>query len=790
MTIRTLTPRNLMVAALLLCIAGCGCNDDTFGSGGGLFSVPAVLGVQTTVPPIPVDPPPAGPIKIDITFVMDDGDAMDLELGNVPQNPDFRLRNQASQAIFHHLQAQIQNSYEREWLSQNPGKALADVPAIDLAFAVARYEDFGGPFSTRFDGDVDDVANPGNDQDARPFILNMPILRLAHPDFATNFADAMQRKAPGDGSPINLITPSRSISDPQSALEALWQIAAPTEASGDIGGFDANKDGDTKDSGAPTYLGTPADPRNPQTLPGASGDVPAIRFVNPTIVGGHPHFTVADEDGTPVMTTLNPTGTPASGNLGQVGWRPDAARFVILASSIATVCPTTNVPGGGPPPVPSVLPPPSSTQIVMSTPGAPTAPRSAEEALLLAFDGGPQIGAAGGAIELTAHRRTGMADDNLIAPTGAHTVEETIKALNDLDIEVLFLGCTTWAIEGNPVKPGVDTGVNGDKDSHIVGDDWDPTPTASIPTATGIAVPHIRPWFWMNAVNTLTTPPITSRPETNRVTPEYFWTGAGVEEPTDENLFWAVYNMGTVWPFDAADPDGDVKTNILMVMPDDLAERIVAWIDGGFITGGSGVRPPLPTVEYVFTLDLGPALGLNPTVIQGAPLLAGQSPKTSFTQTVNVPRYWSDEARPADLLVEFPLPADGLFQFIEANATVALPAQETFPFEMMATFSQLGATAPANLNEQAQILAFIKLRGDGHTLQAGAIKPLDFVTQTIIQAQAAFTAIVRDSKFPGPGAQLGLVTRGCAIITDETLGQNSTPQVGGTCPFPPPPVVP
>ncbi|MDF1702388.1 MAG: hypothetical protein P1V36_14660, partial [Planctomycetota bacterium] len=621
-----MTFRNLLIAATLLVISGCGCNDDSTPPGSTPpVAIPARLGVKTRVPPIPVPPPTVvQPFKIDVAFILDDGDHMiDKVLGILPDNQpdDKRTRMQGAQAIFRNVEANIQQRFEDEWVAQHPGTTP---PPIDLAFAVARFEDFGGPFAearNRGNAQDPDITSRNNDRDTRPFILNMPILRQAHPNFGTYFADAIEREAPGDGHPFFELfqgTFARA-ADPQSGIEALWQVAAPTAANGDIGGFDADGNGTTLGSGAPTTQGVgcvveipigtvnggpfqagedltfspsgargvaledtadgatvlryiitefPNDPENdtttpaqagdtvlgllsgttttttaagslvdvnPQTCPGATGDVPAVRFqpypaatllpAGTNAAGqdddGEPLFQVADENGTPVSIP-NPAGgagipSPASGNIGQVGWRPEAARFAILSSSLATVSPTETTPQGTPE-LPGLLPPPADTEMVTSTAGAPDAPREQRDVLLGAFDGGPLL------IQGTPYtqRRTGVRGGE-VAPTNAHTVEETIARLNELDIEVLFLGTPIQG--GLDTKPGI-TGVNGDLDSHIEGDKFDPTDATKVR-------PDFAPWFWMNATNTLTMPPVTSIPKAGRVTPTLFG--------GDSSLFWGVY---------------------------------------------------------------------------------------------------------------------------------------------------------------------------------------------------------------------------------------------------------
>lgn len=863
-----MTLRNLMIAFALLVVAGCGCNDDSTPPGGGVNPVgQAVMVLGTRLAPIPVPPPTqTAPFKIDVTFVLDDGDHMiDRVIGLLPSVPgDPRTRMEAAQEIFRKMQADLLTRFDAEWQAQNPGTTT---PTLDLAFAVTRYEDFGGSFTdtnlrNRAQGDVDDPTNKNNDQDARPFILNMPILRTAHPAFTDLFATALVREAPGDGAPI--FGGVRAV-DAQSGIEALWQIAAPTDPqTGDIGGFDGDGNGNTLGSGQPTslteagrdatmtigsvaggpfqigevlnfapsgaiaiataatadgdadiaYFLTSGSPQpadvitgassgasttalgaavispasnNPQTYPGASGDVPAVRFtpypagtvtpMNSNLVGedddGEPLFQVTDETGAAV-TISNPAGgtmpSPASGNLGQVGWRPDAARFVILSSSVATVAPTETQPQGTPEALnPAPVPPPAVGEQVSSTTysgGAGIGLREARTVELLAFDGGP---VASGVIRF-ADRRTGLRDGVSVAPTNARTVNETIARLNALDIEVLLLG--TPIAGGLDTKPGT-SGVNGDEYSNAVGgingDLFDPTDPA-------IVAPERAPWFWFNAVSTLTTPPITSIAPLNRATPSIF--------PSDD-LFWGVYNMGTVWPIDNTLVPNTAQ--IRPVMTDDLAERIVAWIDSGELPGGTSAapRPTLPTVQFELTLEM--LAGSNVDVIQTNPAPGGV-PTTTFTVTVEVPAYYDDTAAPADVEVLFPAGTTLTYQTVSDQ--IPLPATTTIPFTMMSMYTtQIGADA-TNLVQQALIEDLIKARGDGFTVDGmGNIVPLANATDPIIQAQGSTNLLLANPLIAPSEANLAGVIRGGFFVRDLNPGSGGAgvDQVGGTLPFAPNP---
>jgi hypothetical protein len=147
-----------------------------------------------------------------------------------------------------------------------------NLPDADLAFGVARFEDY-----TEFAGGSD-----------RPFILNQPILAQTDPQFTAAINAALSRTTPGSGGDL-----------PESAIEALFQVATGL-------GFDGNGNSSTTESGRAGQVNT-------QTSPGASGDVPAYSSF------------LADAGG-PVV--------PASGTLGGVGFRPGAVKLVLLATDV------------------------------------------------------------------------------------------------------------------------------------------------------------------------------------------------------------------------------------------------------------------------------------------------------------------------------------------------------------------------------------------------------------------------------------------------------------------------
>ena len=152
----------------------------------------------------------------------------------------------------------------------------ASFPAIDFAFGVGRFEEYGSFASESATG--------------RPFTLNQPIVRSATPGFQTALSAALSRTAPGGGG-----------DGPETMIEALYQVATGI-------GFDGNNDGDKTDSG-------PAGRVLTQTSPGNSGDVPPFS----TFVADPPQIVLAP-----------------SGNLGGVGFRSSALPIILVATDIGT----------------------------------------------------------------------------------------------------------------------------------------------------------------------------------------------------------------------------------------------------------------------------------------------------------------------------------------------------------------------------------------------------------------------------------------------------------------------
>jgi hypothetical protein len=753
--------RQLMIGMLLLCVAGCGCNDDTSPPGVTSPPITVVLNAGTTAPPLQVQPNPGVPpvVPIDIFFLLDDGrdmaglavpGSLGVLLGIIPQNPDDdRERSFAAQRIFAKLQAMVEQKLRariEDEFNNDPTQFPPDfdvdayIEQLDFAFGVGRYEDFGGDF---WKAPSATLLN----RRARPFILNMPLLRTKIPGFDTLFAAALAREAPGDGNPIDNSSgvPVR-VSDPQSGIEALYQVAAGPNTQFPSG-FDGDASGDTLGSGQPCSL---AEGLNPQTAPGTTGDVPAVQYSDPLPDPQDPNrniYTVLDEQGNTVMNGDVPCQT--SGNIGGVGWREGAARFVILAGDIATVSPTRN-------PQPA-----EPTENVENTDGAPDAPRDSTFIPMPGFDGNAgRHGLAGPGISPGV---SGLPGELGVAPEGAHTVEDAIEALNALDIEVINLAAPD--VISNDTKPTVpgDSNVNGDFESDI--DDV----IKYFPTIT--------PWTWMTGVSRLT----------GAVSP----TKTSTQAPVNLAL---VYNLATVWPY-VSDAEQFNEANIKPDVEDDLVERLMEWVKGGFLlpAGGSSApeKPDLPRVFYDFELvildDQAEEEELPPDF--SSDLTRTSPPGTSFLVTdVEIPVYYAGDAAPTPAGVIFP--ADGTITYDTVNETIPLPAIDTFGFYITARLNRIEGQTSENQQQVDEIIAYIKARGDGFTFDSqGCIEELGSEFQTIIQAEGTLQVTVRTTDNPGTTANLSSIDRGCAVVVDLAPGADPTPQVGGTCPFPgdPPP---
>jgi hypothetical protein len=153
------------------------------------------------------------------------------------------------------------------------------LPGVDFGFGVARFKDFGGPFTSV----SRDIAA------SRPFILDQPIVTAATAQAAGTTLNALISNA------LAAVSPGNGGDTPEADIEALYQIATGA-------GFDGNGNGSKLDSGPAGALTTVVNP-------GSSGDVP------------------------PFSSNVGLT----SGSLGGIGWRPGAEHIVLLATDTAPV---------------------------------------------------------------------------------------------------------------------------------------------------------------------------------------------------------------------------------------------------------------------------------------------------------------------------------------------------------------------------------------------------------------------------------------------------------------------
>ena len=576
MNSRTHMLRTAVAVALCFALTGCGCGSDGFALIPPV-TAPSVESVTlepgSTMPPCPVTSNPQGGVRpIDVLFVLDDGTTMvNAPLGLIPDNQgrDARSRTLAAQAIMRNFRENVPAEVQARF----PGEAL------DFAFGVGRFEDYGGTFAGA-------QRNHPTDDVARPWVLQMPILRQAHPAFLPNFNDAIARTTPGGGERI--VGGGQVFEDPNSGIEALYQAATGA-------GFSGSGAATTLGSGAPCGLPT-------QLTPGPSGDVPAVTFTggaagDATDPDGRPVYFVRDEGGnvTQIPDLLNPgqvTNCIASGNLGGVGWREGAARFIIICSDIATIAPFNG--------------PVVGTDTVQSTPGttasANTPAIAPRDARLVPAD----------AFNNATGRWGPLAGNPQIAPTGAATVENAIAALNELHIEVLCLAAPTARL--NQAKP------NGGFDGTLT----DIRPILPGEGLGELGDPTITPWTWLSAVSMLTGSEILYQSQT-----------------LADTLFPAVYNLATVWPIDPAAtqgaPDnGSDESNILDHLREDFVQRLAGpagttlpnplpapptgdyWIPGGYLTpigvGGQTITAgdlPLVTVPVTLTPKQDPGFLAN-----------------------------------------------------------------------------------------------------------------------------------------------------------------------------------
>ena len=207
---------------------------------------------RTQTLPLSITLPPSSVTnKVDIALLLDDTGSFKQFAGTV-------------ESLFSNLVSSLQ----------------AALPGVDLGFGIARFEDYGGPFSSVT------TENTGG----RPFFLDRPIVTAATAtaagtDLNTLMKNALAATGPGFGGDT-----------PEPDFEALFQLATGA-------GFDGNGNGSRLDSGLAGDLATS------EVNPGSSGDVP------------------------PFSSNVGLT----SGSLGGIGWRPGAEHIVLVATDTAPV---------------------------------------------------------------------------------------------------------------------------------------------------------------------------------------------------------------------------------------------------------------------------------------------------------------------------------------------------------------------------------------------------------------------------------------------------------------------
>lgn len=735
--------KNYMVGALLLVLAGCGCGDDSIISQLGDGTDAVVFNLGALVPPCEVEPPPAETEirQIDVFFVIDDGwSQRNRLLGLVPENlfNDPRTRILAAREIMKNLEDRIMGDIAAE-LNITVAEAQEQ---FDLAFGVGGLCDFGGPFATA-------QRNFPQDAVARPFTLKMPVIRQNHPLFDSMFANAIALDSPGDGRIIrnNNGVPFADSDDPQTGIEALFQIATGQ-------GLDGDGNQSTIDGGGPCSLSS-------ITAPGTSGDVPAVTFTDSATgdeqdPDGRPMYYVRDSLGNPTQIE-DPTNAGnqincfASGNLGGVGWRNEAARFVILSSDIATVAPFSGAPPA------NVGNTDGTTPTVPATVGPATGPRIGTALPSAAWNSGPSANAVA--------RFGDPAAEPSIAPLDAATVPATIAALNNLHIEVLFLGAPR--IEQNQAKPN--GGV----------DDTDPAdPEPSIP---GTHIPEVRTgvgpntysdptfffWTWASATSVLTGSEIVFQDTANF--------------PNSTTDYPAVYNLATVWPRDPNRPfnDAPAPQNITNHVREDLAQRVNAWVPFlNAVSGGPGGAAAvnaddIPTMSIDVTLTLLPSATFDTNFVQGTGAAA------PAPVNVQIPVYVAGTPVPASAPAQF---EDLGYLLADASPPSPFTRSDTLQYRITADIAGIVINPGASNSDVALELA--------RQLEAKKANWLQTLGDTLVLTDASLAITLE--KFPLNVGEaevneivLQTLTEGCGFM-NVTLGDGGPTQIGAPCnPFGP-----
>lgn len=576
-----MTMKHLVVGLALLALAGCGCGDD-----GG--DIPPNTEALSPAWLLNMDVPPCEfrceetpeECRIDVVFVLDDSEFMNRANGMASGRPlqaDPRSRTLVSQEVFRQTRARLLGKIQGARMPAGP--IPANVP-VDLAFAVVRYEDFGGTV-------VDYQQNAGTiDATARPHMLQMPLLRELHPEFTTRFEDALTAQTHGNGNPQLGATPQNPFNlpfqDPQSAVESLFQIATGL-------GLDGDGDGTTTGNGFPGSLTAQnriADSANNPNAATPYVDVPRTAYVQNGQDPQDPNRPIynvvsADNAGTPGPGTA---GVISSGNQGGVGFRPNSIRFVIFASDIATVAPFRNNQNTPANPADDV-----AVQNPLLDANASSVEASGASVPASAFNG--VTGRFGGP-GLMPNPAVGAA---IIAPANAADVENTMNQLVSANIEVMALGAL--GVQPGQTKPNVSP---------------EPDPNR-VPAILAPANPDFTPFTMESAISILTGSRITD----------------GVNPG---NLFPAVFNMGNVGVLNNASPN---QTQVTDDVVDGLVERIAARInqkEPGTVQ--NCVLLPELTMNLTIQLNEGQADGTTNYLRQNGP--------QQFSVQVTIPSYYLD----------------------------------------------------------------------------------------------------------------------------------------------------
>lgn len=248
------------------------------------------------------------------------------------------------------------------------------LPNVDFGFGVGRFKDFGGSgwdfCSNRSENCADDFPRRVN---GRPFYLNQPIISSSSVGGKSErdalIVQALQRSGPGTGG-----------DDPESHIEALWQILSGS-------GFDGNADGSVNGSDYTQVAGA----NSTQTNADQSGDIPGFSSL---------------------------TGLPSSGNIGGAGFRSDALKLIILATEICSVIPFS-----------------AGTSIPDTVVGRYSNESVADFACISTTPGDDRFGFISDSVSAATNTVI-----NAVAPKGAASFLDTVAALNAADIRVLAMG--------------------------------------------------------------------------------------------------------------------------------------------------------------------------------------------------------------------------------------------------------------------------------------------------------------------------------------------------------------